>query len=201
MTQGITHQVVKRIFEYPNNDHKRYYKAKNKYGLTELHLDEDKQWLFVHNKHLYQVDLIDLTNNQHLRTLSYPKFCPGMKVHKGVDLCSEKKWLVLGGEDSWLVWNYETDELVQSHCFNDSYATNVVSAKISPNLQELWVLIEDQDIIIYSTSTWELLDKIKIIFYSPKWNKGEQMFMLAILPIELLIELNLFFRIVISLLI
>lgn len=159
MSQGITSQIVKRIFEYPNNDHKNYLRAKQKYGLTELRLDPNKQWLFVHNRTLHQVDIIDVATNEHLQTLHYQQIIPNMYVHKGVDLCIEKKWLILGGDKGWLIWNYETQQLLQSKTYDHS---NIVSAKISPDLQELWVLVEDEKIVIYNSSTWEILDEILI---------------------------------------
>ena len=142
-----------------NNDSKNYLRAKQNYGLTELRFDSNKQWLFVHNSTLHQVDIIDVATGNHLQTFHYQEIIPNMHVYKGVDLCIENKWLILGGKKGWLVWNYETQQLVHFKTYDHS---NIVSARISPNLQELWVLLEDEKIAIYNSSTWEVLDEILV---------------------------------------
>ena len=89
-----------------------------------------------------------------------------MKVHKGVNLCEEKNWLILAGRNAFMVWDYLKDELIFKKEFEEQ--TRISAAQLCPKQETVWVTAQDQSIMIYEASTWNLIKEIPINgTYSP----------------------------------
>lgn len=153
----------KNLYQYPNTSHKDFLKAERSYGLTELKLDTNLNWLLVHNSSLNQVDIIDLNSQTHLKTCFYQELAPKLKAHKGMDIYPSKHWLLVGGQEDWLVWDYQKEIVVQQQTLPDTVDhQDIVGIHVVDALQELWVLSQDVAIFIYDLNTWELVAEIPV---------------------------------------